>query len=325
MSTPTQAQLLLRVANKTAQAEGVVSFRLVDALGRALPGFAAGAHIDVQLGPDLVRQYSLCNPSRSPTEYEIAVLREPASRGGSKYMHETLAVGMEFPASAPKNHFQLDAHSPAFLFAGGIGITPLLAMAQQLAEEGRQFELHYCARSRQRAAFRERLAEAAYAGSVHFHYDEEAPSQRLDIASVLSRGSSAHHLYTCGPAGFIQHVLDAGRGAGWPESRMHREFFAAPAADARATADGAFEVELASSGKRFVVPAGTTVLAVLTDAGIEVPASCEAGVCGTCVTRVVEGTPDHRDVYLTDAEHAKNDCFTPCCSRALSQRLVIDL
>lgn len=306
-------------------AEGIAAFRLVGEPGRPLPGFAAGAHIDVHVGNGLLRQYSLCNPSRSPSGYEIGVLKEPASRGGSRYMHESLAVGAELQASEPKNHFPLVADAPALLFAGGIGITPILAMAQELAEAGREFELHYCVRSPARAAFVTRLGESAFADRVHIHYDEGADDQRLDVAAVLSRATPAHHLYTCGPGGFIQHVLDAAKQAAWPEHRLHREFFTAPAASGANEAAVAFEIELASSGRRLTVPADKTALETLMEAGIEVPASCEAGVCGTCLTRVIDGTPDHRDVYLTDAEHARNDCFTPCCSRSRSPRLVIDL
>ncbi len=306
-------------------AEGVAAFRLVGEPGRPLPGFAAGAHIDVNVGNGLLRQYSLCNPSRSPSGYEIGVLKEPASRGGSRYMHESLAIGAELLASEPKNHFPLVADAPALLFAGGIGITPIVAMAQELAEAGREFELHYCARSPARAAFVARLSESAFADRVHIHYDDGPDHQRLDVAAVLSRATAAHHLYACGPGGFIQHVLDAAKQAAWLEDRLHREFFTAPAASGAQEAAVAFEIELASSGRRLTVPADKTALEALTQAGIEVPASCEAGVCGTCLTRVIDGTPDHRDVYLTDAEHARNDCFTPCCSRSRSPRLVIDL
>ena len=147
------------------------------------------------------------------------------------------------------------------------------------------------------------------------------------MAAVLARATPAHHLYVCGPGGFIQHVLEAARKAGWSDERVHREFFAAPAAVAvaRESSVEAFEIGLARSGRQLQVPADKTVLEVLTQAGIDVPASCEAGVCGTCVTRVIEGIPDHRDVYLTNAEHARNDCFTPCCSRSRTSRLVIDL
>jgi vanillate O-demethylase ferredoxin subunit len=325
MPSSTQPALRLHVAAKAVEAEGVASFRLVGEPDQPLPGFSAGAHIDVHLDGGLVRQYSLCNPSQSPFAYEIAVLREPASRGGSRFMHESLAVGAEIRASRPKNHFPLAEGAPALLFAGGIGITPVLAMAQELDEGGRAFELHYCARSPSRAAFVKRLTGSAYADRVHIHYDDGPAEQRLDVGAVLGGGSAAHHLYVCGPGGFIQHVLDAARQAAWPEDRLHREFFAAPAAPAAEAAADAFEIELARSGRRLTVPADKTVLEVLTEAGVEVPASCEAGVCGTCMTRVIDGTPDHRDVYLTDAEHARNDCFTPCCSRSRSPRLVLDL
>lgn len=325
MTSSAQPQLRLRVAAKVVAAEDVVAFRLVGEPGHPLPGFAAGAHLDVHVGNGLVRQYSLCNPSPTPSDYEIAVLKEPVSRGGSKAMHESVGIGDELLASAPKNHFPLDETAPALLLAGGIGITPILAMAQELAESGRDFELHYCARSASRAAFAARLSETGFADRVHLHYDDGAPDQRLHMPSVLDRATPAHHLYVCGPGGFIQHVLDAARQAAWAEERLHREFFTAPAAPADTPAAGIFEIELVRSGRRLTVPADKTALEVLGNAGIDVPSSCEAGVCGTCLTKVIEGVPDHRDVYLTDAEHARNDCFTPCCSRARSARLVIDL
>lgn len=321
-----QGELItLRVAARAREAEDVVAFRLVNATGGDLPGFEAGAHLDVHTGPGRVRQYSLCNPGPSVDYYEIAVLKEPASRGGSDFMHDALVVGSEVLASHPRNHFELVDAVPVLLFAGGIGITPLLAMAKQLSEQERSFELHYCVRSRARAAFRERLEAASYADSVHFHFDDEDPAQRLDITSVLARATPAHHVYVCGPGGFIQHVLDGALHAQWSEDRLHREFFSAPVAPPGKVTDSQFELELARSGRRLVVPAEKSVLAVLAEAGVDVAASCEMGVCGTCVTRVINGKPDHRDVYFTDVEHARNDYFTPCCSRSHSPRLVIDL
>lgn len=318
--------LRLRVAAKTKQALDVVAFRLVGEPGEALPGFSAGAHIDVQAGAGVVRQYSLCNPAAKPLHYEIAVLREPASRGGSRFMHEALAQGASIWASRPRNHFPLDERAPALLLAGGIGITPILAMARQLAEQGRSFDLHYCARSRARAAFLDDLRAAPYAHRVHAHFDDGEASQKLDMRATLAEASADCHLYVCGPAGFIEHVLGAAKQAGWADERMHREYFAAPVSASPSEAgDGSFELELARSGRSVTVANGQTALAALLEAGIDVSASCEAGVCGTCVTRVIEGLPDHRDVYLTDAEHARNDCFTPCCSRARSPKLVIDL
>ena len=322
MSASTPFPLRLRVAAKSVAAEGVAAFRLVGEPGQSLPGFAAGAHVDVQMEPGLVRQYSLCNPSAAPVDYEIAVLKEPASRGGSRFMHDSLIVGAELCASLPKNHFALVEGASAVLLAGGIGITPLLAMAQELAAQERAFELHYCARSPARAAFMARLSRSLFADRVHFHFDDGPADQRLDMPAVLANAGTEYHLYVCGPGGFIEHVLTAARQAGWPEARLHREFFTAPTTSASASI---FEIELAHSGRRLTVPADKTVLEILTAAGIDVPASCEAGVCGTCMTRVIGGTPDHRDVYLTEAEHARNDCFTPCCSRACSPRLVLDL
>lgn len=317
--------LVLRVESKSVAAHEIVSLRLVDAREAPLPAFKAGAHIDVHVGVGMVRQYSLCNPSARPAYYEIAVLREPNSRGGSKFLHEELVAGAELQTSLPKNHFELVDDVPVLLFAGGIGITPILAMTQQLSSQGRSFELHYCSRSSTRAAFKARLEGASCANNVHFYFDDGEISQRLDIGAVLARATPEHHLYVCGPGGFIQHVIDAATRAGWVGDRLHREFFSAPPVAASEVVDGAFEIELASSGRRLVIPIEKSALTVLQEAGIAVPASCETGVCGTCLTRVIEGVPDHRDVYLSDAERGRNDCFTPCCSRAFSKRLVIDL
>lgn len=315
----------LRVASKTQEANDIVSFRLVSPVGDELTGFEPGAHIDVQTGPGRIRQYSLCNPAPGVDHYEIAVLKDPATRGGSLFMHESLEEGATVVTSRPKNHFQLLERVPVLLFAGGIGITPILAMATRLAAEARSFELHYCARSRSNMAFLQRLEKSAFSSSVRFHLDDEEPSQKLDVSDVLSRASEDHHLYVCGPGGFIQHVLGAAAQAGWADHRLHREFFSAPKESGAPRQDVIFEIELARSGRCVVVAAGQTALSALLAAGVEVEASCEAGVCGTCVTKVLGGTPDHRDVYLTDEEHARNDCFTPCCSRACTPRLVLDL
>jgi vanillate O-demethylase ferredoxin subunit len=208
------------------------------------------------------------------------------------------------------------------LFAGGIGITPILAMAEHLAQTGAAFELHYCARSLERAAFVERLRQAPYADRVFLHFDE-APETALDTARVLAAPSEDVHLYVCGPGGFMQHVLDTARAQGWQDACLHREYFAAAPTDTRA--DGSFSVKLASSGQVFEVPKDRSVVQVLESHGIEIPISCEQGVCGTCLTRVLEGVPEHRDMFLTEAEQACNDQFTPCCSRSKTPVLVLDL
>lgn len=319
------APLTLRVQSKVHEADDIVAFRLVAAAGGTLPGFDAGAHIDVHAGPAGVRQYSLCNPSCSPAHYEIAVLKEPGSRGGSKFMHEQLQPGAEVIAGHPKNHFQLVDQAPALLLAGGIGITPMVAMARQLARANLAFELHYCARSRRRAAFVEQLSHKSLVRNVHLHFDDEGKDQKLDLTDVLAQASPAHHLYVCGPAGFIQHCVDSALQAGWGSERLHREFFAGPTEPSTHSPDAPFEIVLASNGRSLVVPAEVSALSVLQSAGVDVPSSCEMGVCGTCLLRVLEGTPDHRDLYMTEEEQARNDCFTPCCSRALTKTLIVDL
>ncbi len=313
----------VRIARKVLEAQDICSFELVAADGGALPPFSAGAHIDVHVAPGLVRQYSLCNAPQETHRYVIGVLRDANSRGGSIAMH-ALQAGQTIAISAPRNHFALaDAAPHSLLLAGGIGITPLLSMAEQLARLGKPFELHYCSRTSARTAFLERIGRAAYAPSVKLHFDDGPASQRLDAAGLLQSQPPGTHLYVCGPAGFMEAMLAAAREAGWPEDRLHREYFGAAPIDTRQ--DGSFEVQIASTGVVIRVDPDRSVVAALAAAGIEVMTSCEQGVCGTCVTRVISGTPDHRDMYLTPLEQARGDQFTPCCSRAKSARLVLDL
>lgn len=316
-------ELKLRVARRVDEALDVCSFELVAEDGSTLPPFSAGSHIDVHVAPGLVRQYSLSNDPAERDRYRIAVLREPASRGGSAGMHDRIQAGDVLRVSGPRNHFALAEAPRSLLLAGGIGVTPIMAMARALHAQGRSFELHYCGRSASRMAFRDELGSAGFAGSVFLHADD-VPAQKFDVERVLSQPAADTHLYVCGPNGFMDHVLDTAKRFGWPYANLHREYFAGVAATALAT-DGSFEVRVASTGLSCQVPAGRTVIEVLAAHGVEVPTSCEAGVCGTCLTRVLEGTPDHRDSFLTDSERAANDQFTPCCSRALSPLLVLDL
>jgi len=313
--------LEVRVECRTDEAEGICSYELVSADGAPLPAFTAGAHIDVHVAPGLVRQYSLCNPPHERHRYVIGVLRDPASRGGSQAMHEQIRAGAKLTISAPRNHFPLVDAPRSVLLAGGIGITPLLAMAETLSAQGSQFELHYCTRSPERTAFRDRILSAAYAPQVRFYHDS---TQELDLPALLAGLPRDSHIYFCGPAGFIDHVKATAAAAGWPHEQLHLEYFGA-AAPVPQDGDQPFEVKLASSGKCYTIPAGVTVLKVLNDAGVFVPASCEQGVCGTCLTRVLDGVPDHRDLYLTEEEQAANDQFTPCCSRSRSATLLLDL
>ncbi|MFC6673314.1 PDR/VanB family oxidoreductase [Marinobacterium aestuariivivens] len=314
----------VEVVSKTSDAEDICLFELARPDGAALPAFGAGAHIDVQLPNGLVRQYSLCNHPDESHRYEIGVLKDPSSRGGSRAMHEQVQAGDRLLISEPRNHFPLAHHATrSLLFAGGIGVTPILCMAERLAHTGGPFEMHYCTRSESRTAFRQRIAGSGFADRVQFHFDDGDEAQKLDARSLLAKQEPGTHLYVCGPKGFMDHVLETAEQLGWPAEQVHREYFAA--VPISHDSDGPFEVQLGSSGQVLEIPANQSVLQVLMDHDIDIPYSCEDGVCGTCLTRVLEGEPDHRDFFMTPAEHAKNDQFTPCCSRARSKRLVLDI
>jgi vanillate O-demethylase ferredoxin subunit len=316
--------LEVRIVRRHVEAEDILSFELQRADGSPLPPYSAGAHVDVHLPGGLVRQYSLCSSEGMHSRYTIGVLKEPSSRGGSKALHESVQVGDKLTISEPRNKFTLDVHARrSLLFAGGVGITPILAMADELARDGRDFELHYCARSRGRMAFVERITSSPWAAKASLHFDDGAPEQRLDATRVLDAPADDAHVYVCGPGGFMNHVLGAGRALGWQEARLHREYFVAEPVDH--AADKPFELELRRSGRTVFVPADISAASALANAGVEIPLSCEQGVCGTCLTRVLAGTPDHRDFYLTEEEHQRNESFTPCCSRSLTPRLLVDL
>jgi len=312
------------VIARNNQAQDICSFELARADGAPLPAFEAGAHIDVHLPGGLIRQYSLCNPPWQQQRYLIAVLKDPASRGGSQALHEQIRVGQTLLISEPRNLFPLSENAQrSLLFAGGIGITPILCMAERLQQLGAQFELHYCTRSSERAAFIERLQASPFAERVHLHFDDGDAAQRLDAAALLTDPDPGTHLYVCGPGGFMEHVLSTAKAQGWADERTHREYFAA--APVNHNNDDSFAVQLASSGQIIQIPADQSVAEALEACGILIPLSCEQGICGTCLTRVLAGKPEHRDLFLTEAEQAQNDQFTPCCSRAKSPLLVLDL
>ena len=315
-------ELTVRVARRVEEAEGICSFELVAQDGDALPAFSAGAHIDVHVAPGLIRQYSLSNDPAERHRYRIAVLREPTSRGGSAGMHDGVKTGDVLRISSPRNHFALAEAPRSLLLAGGIGVTPIMAMARALHAQGRPFEMHYCGRSASRMAFLDEIESSGFSSCVALHAGDVL-AQKFDAQSVLADPREDTQLYVCGPAGFMDHVMETAKCHGWAEEQLHREYFAGK--ETALATDGSFEIRLARNGLSCQVPAGKTVIEVLAAHGVEVPTSCEAGVCGTCLTRVLEGTPDHRDTFLTDAERAANDQFTPCCSRALSPLLVLDL
>lgn len=312
--------LSVRVDARIEEAEEIVGLRLVDEQGAALPAHTAGAHIDVEAAPSLVRQYSLLNPPGESGHYSIAVLREPASRGGSAAMHR-LAVGDRLRIGVPRNQFALVPSPHTLLFGGGIGITPLLSMAEQLFSAGSPFELHYSSRSPRRAAFVGQLMRAPYASSVHIYHDEGAATGPVDIHAVLRASEPLSHVYACGPAGYLDFVTAAARKHDWAEDHIHIERFSNTL---DGTTDSEFSVRIASTGAVYAVPPKRSIVEVLAEHGIDIPVSCEQGVCGTCLTRVLDGRPVHRDIYLTEDEKTRNEQMTPCCSRGIGQ-IVLDL
>ncbi|MBJ7539657.1 PDR/VanB family oxidoreductase [Marinomonas transparens] len=313
------------VRNVVVEAESVIRLVLGSVDGSALPSFEAGAHIDIHLPSGLIRQYSLCRLQVDPQYYEIAVLKDPQSRGGSVEVHQ-LKIGDPLTISEPRNHFPLvDTPRKSVLIAGGIGVTPMLPMAQQLQTSGLAFEFHYCAKTPETAAFSGALATASFADKMHFHYSQVAGSGRMDVVNVMSRYAFDGELYICGPTEFITHILLQAESVGWPEERLHREFFAAPEVELDDAENKAFKVKIHSTGDLYDVPADQSISDVLESNGVFVAVSCEAGVCGTCQTGVLDGVADHRDVFLTTKEHEEGKLIMPCCSRSKSAVLELDL
>lgn len=313
----------VRVAKKIPEAEDIESFELVPTTN-SLPGFTAGSHIDVHLPSGLIRQYSLLNAPGEVTKYRIAVLREVSGRGGSLEMHQQVHEGDHLSISVPRNAFHLadDAESTV-LIAGGIGITPILAMAEELWQRKTEFVLHYLSRSRKKAAFQTHLTSRPFAGSVRFSFDDELASP-IDLGSLIGPSAPRRHLYVCGPSGMINAVLRVAAQTGWDEAALHSERFTPSAPEPKPEEQG-FEVVIRSTSATYLIPPDKTIAQVLKEKGMRIPTSCEQGICGTCLTRVIEGIPEHRDHFLTGEERAANKEMTICCSRAHSARLVLDL
>jgi ferredoxin-NADP reductase len=317
----------LRVRAITYLAEDINGYELVDPNGRDLPRFEAGAHIGVRLGePDaeaVWRDYSLWNDPAERRRYCIAVLREKLGEA-SRRLHQSVRVGDTVEVTLPRNHFPLveDAERH-LLLAGGIGITPMMAMIPELKRRRADFRLYYCARSPERTAFREDLDLLAALGRAVFHYDGGDPAMGLDIAALLREKQPGTHLYYCGPAGMMEAAAAAS--AHWPPGTVHCEYFKGPGAapPARLDEDKPFVVRLVRSGDEYQVPPGETILDILREQGIETRSSCELGYCGACLTRYVGGQPDHRDPILGDK--ARETHLLICCSRAKSDVLELDL
>lgn len=305
------------------ETDSIRVLRLVRSDGKALPAYPAGAHVDVTGPTGVTRPYSLCGPPDDTGAYTIAVQREENSRGGSQALHDKTSVGTELTVGAPRRLFGLAPDSARHhLVAAGIGITPLLAMAYELHAAGAEFRLHYVARDRAGAAFADLLERSAFADRVDFHFGLGREATAGILAAVLATPGAGTHVYTCGPEGFMDQVT-AIAARGLPEDRVHRELFQAGGLpDSGATV--AFEVEL-DTGEVYTVPPDKTIAEVLEDNDVPLDTSCREGICGTCVLRVLQGEPDHRDHCLSTKEKAAGDQIAACVSRAKSARLVVEL
>ena len=307
------------------EATGIRSFELIGENGKKLPPYSAGAHVQVMLGNDLIRQYSLINDSNEDDIYRIAVLKDASSRGGSEWIHENWKEGHQLEISEPINQFELDNNATRhILIAGGIGITPILCMTKTLHRDNVPFEMYYSTRSKETTAFHAEITDAPYNDQVTIIHDEGDPSKGLNLKELLANQLPGDHVYFCGPQGLIKAIQDAA--SHWTKGTVHFELFAADDnIEIHQDADQEFTVQLQGTGKEYSIPAGKSILHVLEEDGVVVPKLCEEGFCGSCLTPVIEGIPDHRDAIQTDAERESNEFITVCCSRSKSKRLVLDI
>lgn len=317
--------LKARLHSITWLAQGIHEFDFRPADGETWPTAIAGSHIDVVLPNGVMRSYSLTNRPGEDNRFLIGVNRDPASRGGSSYLHEVLRVGQILQVSPPRNSFPLiESAGHSVFIAGGIGVTPLWSMAHRLSELGRSWEFHYSARNQDNAAFVDELVTLAVrtGNKVRLTFDGGINDRMLDIRALVGTCADDAHVYCCGPVPMLQafEVACSGR----DPSTIHREYFA-PAQSARADADGEFRVVLSKTQKTIVIEPKTSILDAVLNAGIDVPYSCMAGVCRACETAVISGTPDHRDLALSPQEQACGKTMLICCSRASSEELVLDL
>ncbi|MEU1256400.1 PDR/VanB family oxidoreductase [Streptomyces chartreusis] len=314
MTTADEHELDLLVRRMTWEADGVLSVELARPDGKPLPAWTPGAHLDLHVG-GFVRQYSLCGDPADPTAYRLGVLNEPSSRGGSRHVHTKLRPGQTVHAVGPRNHFALESAASYVFLAGGIGITPILAMAIRAERDGVPYRLIHGGRSRASMAFGAELS--ALTGDVTLVPQDE--HGHPDLAAALRDLPADALVYCCGPEPLLKAVEET-----CPTGQLRVERFAAPVVE-RDGDDTAFEVECRRSGVTLNVDAGTSVLEAAENAGLAVASSCRDGICGSCETRVLAGTPDHRDFLLSEAERATGETMMLCVSRCASDRLVLDL
>jgi ferredoxin-NADP reductase len=312
-----EADLVVRAA--VAAADDVVALTLADPSGAVLPSWTPGAHVDLVLADDLTRQYSLCSSPGEPGVWRVGVLRTPDSRGGSRFVHESLATGSTVRVRGPRNHFPLVRGRRYLFIAGGIGITPMLPMIAEVDAAGADWALFYGGRRRSSMAFLTELS--GYGERVTVIPEDEAG--RLDLEAILGAPQPDTLVYSCGPEGLLTAVEKYCES--WPVGSLHLERFAAKPQEAAGSRDSSFELQLQRSGLTLTVPPDKSVFEVVRAAGVSVLGSCLEGVCGTCETEVIDGDVDHRDSVLNEEERESNEFMMICVSRCRSARLTLDL
>jgi phthalate 4,5-dioxygenase reductase subunit len=320
MAVSDHLQMLpLRVTRNDRIADGIHLLEFRDSGGKPLPEFSAGAHIAVRAPNGLLRKYSLCNDPAERDRYLVAIKREINGRGGSCNLIDNAKAGDELMVAPPVNDFGLPPRAQDFLFiAGGIGITPIMAMIREVQRQGKRFRLFYCSRSPETTAFLDELSTPAFKDQVTIHYDQGDPSRSLDLKPVLAERKNREHLYCCGPRPLMEAVRKMTDH--WSSTAVHFEAFSD--AETHKATDKAFKLRLARTGEVIDVPTTKTILEVLRDHGLEVPSSCETGTCGTCRTKLLAGEADHRDLVL--AEHERAGTIMICVSRARADEIIID-
>ena len=318
--TGRKADLRVKVSEKIKTAEGIVSIKL-ESIDGQLPTFQPGAHIDLHLQNGLVRQYSLVNGPGETNFYRIGVKLEEPSAGGSSYIHENLRVGDVLACSTPRNNFPLRRDSIKTIFiAGGIGLTPLLAMSQALDVMGLDYEFHYFVQNDKHIAFSSVLNKLKNKAFIHEGLSPDSTVKKIN--DVLKSPKNSMNLYVCGPGPMLEATRQIAAELNWPNNSIHFEYFK----NSNEIDDSSsFEIELARSALSLNVPTGKSILEVLRENGVDLPSSCEQGACGTCKVGVIKGSIDHQDVYLNESERSEGNVMMTCVSRSLSKSLILDI
>jgi vanillate O-demethylase ferredoxin subunit len=318
----TEQNIKVNISQITDIAQGVKSYHLTAVEGKTLPSFTAGAHIDIFIKPNIIRQYSLCNSPSEINRYVIAVKCDEHGRGGSQALHKLFSEGQQIKISTPRNHFELNESANKYhLVAGGIGLTPMLSMAHQLHQQNKTFTLHLFARSVDFLPFANTLKALPFYHNISVYFDNEMPLFERDIASLIGKASDDKELYLCGPQPFMNFFIEKAQQAKWLDSKIKFEAFSAVTVENNN--NKAFELTLLKSNKIIQVQANESIVEAIERSNINITVSCGQGTCGTCVCKVSKGEVDHRDAILTTEQKTDENKIALCVSRAKGDHLSI--